>query len=105
MRTLDTPSIWAEGPFERVECDAHKLHARVVFLLPLRMIHGLWVIVLIEMASRVVFGYYLSLRRECSAEDVPRAVRYALTQWTPRDPQFRDAAYVPGAGLPSHRFP
>ncbi|MGU8077237.1 hypothetical protein [Burkholderia pyrrocinia] len=25
--------------------------------------------------------------------------------WTPRDLQFSDAAYVPGAGLPFHRFP
>ncbi|MGG5540773.1 hypothetical protein P4G95_26140 [Burkholderia vietnamiensis] len=100
------------APFERVECDAHKLDARMVVMLPSphggtepRMIHRLWVVVLVEVVSRAVLGYHLSLRRECSAEDVLRAMRCALTQWTPRDLQFSDAAYVPGAGLPSHRFP
>ncbi|KGC09589.1 hypothetical protein [Burkholderia gladioli] len=100
------------APFERVECDAHKLDARMVVLIPSphggtepRMIHRLWVVVLVEVVSRAVLGYHLSLRRECSAEDVLRAVRCALTQWTPRDLQFSDAAYVPGAGLPSHVLP
>ncbi|MEZ7522201.1 hypothetical protein [Burkholderia vietnamiensis] len=99
-------------PFERVECDAHKLDARMMVLVPSphggtepRLIHRLWVIVLIEVASRAVLGYHLSLRRECAAEDVLRAVRCALVPWTPRDLQFGDAAYVPGAGLPSYRLP
>jgi len=68
-----------------------------------RVIHRLWVVVLIEVASRAVLGYHLSLRRECSAEDVLRAVRRALTAWTPRELQFSGDAYVPGAGLPSYR--
>jgi len=100
------------APFERVECDAHKLDARMVVLVPSphggtepRMIHRLWVVVLVEVASRAVLGYHLSLRRECAAEDVLRAVRCALMPWMPRDLQFSDAAYVPGAGLPSYRFP
>ncbi|MGP8431830.1 helix-turn-helix domain-containing protein [Paraburkholderia fungorum] len=96
--------------FERVECDAHKLDARMVVLVPSphggtepRVIHRLWVVALIEVASRAVLGYHLSLRRECSAEDVLRAVRCALTEWTPRTLQFSGDAYVPGAGLPSYR--
>jgi hypothetical protein len=97
--------------FERVECDAHKLDARMVVLVPSphggaepRMIHRLWVVVLVEVASRAVVGYHLSLRRECGAEDVLRAVRCALMPWAPRDLQFSDEAYLPGAGLPSHRL-
>lgn len=70
-----------------------------------RTIHRLWVVVLVEVTSRAVLGYHLSLRRECAAEDVLRAVRCALMPWMPRDLQFSDAAYVPGAGLPSYRFP
>lgn len=100
------------APFERVECDAHKLDARMMVLVPSphggtepRMIHRLWVVVLIEVASRAVLGYHLSLRRECSAEDVLRAIRCALMPWTPRELQFSDEAYVPGAGLPSYRTP
>ncbi|WP_208459003.1 hypothetical protein [Caballeronia glathei] len=58
--------------------------------------------VLIELSSRAVLGYHLSLRRECGAEDVLRAARCALMPWTPRELQFSDEAYVPGAGLPSY---
>ena len=100
------------GLLERVECDAHKLDARMVVFVPSphggnepRVIHRLWVVVLIDVASRAILGYQLSLRRECSAEDVLRAIRCALTAWAPRTLQFDDQAYVPGAGLPSYRFP
>jgi len=95
--------------FERVECDAHKLDCRMVILVPSphggfehRKIHRLWVIVLIEVQSRAVIGYYLSMRKECSAEDVLRAIKRALTLWIPMEIQFSRSAYVPGAGLPSH---
>jgi len=96
--------------FERVECDAHKLDARMVVLVPSphggyepRVIHRLWVVVLIEVASRAILGYSLSLRRECNAEDVLRAIRCALTPWAPRDLQFSENAYAKGGGLPSYR--
>jgi len=96
--------------FQRVECDAHKLDARMVVHIPSphggyepRKIHRLWVIVILEVVSRAVLGYHLSLRRECGAEDVLRAIKRALTQWRPRDLQFSSNAYVPEAGLPSGR--
>jgi hypothetical protein len=70
-----------------------------------RMIHRLRVVVLIDVASHAVLRYHLSLRRECAAEDVLRAIRCALQPWAPRELQFGDAAYLPDAGLPAHRFP
>jgi hypothetical protein len=54
--------------FQRVECDAHKLDTRMVVLIPsphggyeTRTIRRVWVIVVIEVASRAVLGYHLSL--------------------------------------------
>lgn len=98
--------------FGRVECDAHKLDARMVVMVPSphggtepRKIHRLWVVVIMEVVSRVVLGYHLSLRRECSAEDVLRAVKHALSQWSLRDLQFSDNAYVDKAGFASCRSP
>jgi hypothetical protein len=63
------------------------------------------VIVIIEVASRAVLGYFLSLHRECGAEDVLRAIKCALSPWSPRKLQFSQHAYVPEAGLPSARHP
>lgn len=103
---VDRPALRVFG---RVECDAHKLDSRMIVLIPSphggfepRKIHRLWVIVLLEVESRAVIGYYLSLRKECSAEDVLRAIKKALTLWTPMEMQFSQSAYDPGAGLPSH---
>lgn len=71
--------------FDRVECDAHKLDARMVVRIPSphggfenRKINRIWIVVIIEVASRAILGYYLSMGRECSAEDVLRAVKRAL---------------------------
>lgn len=96
------------APFDRVECDAHKLDVRMVVAVPsphggheMRKIHRLWVIVLLDVASRAVLGYHLSLRRECGAEDVLRAIKRALSPWTPRKVHFSENAYADGAGLPS----
>lgn len=96
--------------FDRVECDAHKLDARMIVQIPSphggyveRVIHRLWVVVIIEVATRVVLGYRLSLRRECGAEDVLRAIKSALTRWQPRELQFSGHAYDEDAGVPSAR--
>ena len=94
--------------FQRVECDAHKLDSRMVVAIPsphggheARKIRRLWVIVIIEVESRAVLGYHLSLHPECSAEDVLRTVKRALTRWAPRELLWSGNAYVEGAGLPS----
>lgn len=96
------------APFDRVECDAHKLDVRMVVAVPsphggheLRKIHRLWVIVLLDVASRAVLGYHLSMRRECAAEDVLRAIKCSLSSWVPHKLHFSENAYVEGAGLPS----
>ncbi len=94
--------------FQRVECDAHKLDSRMVVLIPsphggyeVRKIRRLWVIVIIEVDSRAVLGYHLSLHIECNAEDVLRAVKRALTRWKPRELVWSENAYEEGASLPS----
>ncbi len=94
--------------FQRVECDAHKLDARMVVLVPSphgghepRKIHRIWVVVIIEVATRAVLGYHLSLRWECSAEDVLRAVKSALSRWDRREIHWSKETYVDSAALPS----
>jgi len=97
-----------QDPFERVEMDAHKLDGRFVVMMPQidggwspRLIHRLWVIVLLDVVSRAVIGYYLSLRIEVNKEDVIAAIKSALTRWTRREPTFSDHAYSDEAALPS----
>lgn len=95
--------------FGRVEMDAHKLDGRFCIMLPLpsgdysaKIVHRIWVIVLVEIVSRAVLGYHLSFRREVSKEDVLRAIKKALSRWYPRQLSFENA-YIEGAGFPSSR--
>ncbi|MGJ7497423.1 hypothetical protein ACSFA8_20440 [Variovorax sp. RT4R15] len=50
-----------------------------------------------------MLGYHLSLHRECTAEDVLKAVRNALSQWRRRELRFSGSAYAAEAGFPSSR--
>ncbi|SAJ97392.1 integrase catalytic region [Burkholderia multivorans] len=91
---------------QRVEMDAHKIDGRFCVLLPQigggfveKMVHRLWVIVLIEVVSRAIIGYYFSLRREVSTDDVLRAIKASLNLWTLRQVTFSEEIYLPGAGL------
>ncbi|OIQ79246.1 hypothetical protein GALL_390150 [mine drainage metagenome] len=98
--------------FQRVEMDAHKLDGRFCVMLPQpsggytpKIVHRLWVLVILEIVSRAVLGYYLSMRREVSKEDVLRAIKNALSVWHPRKLSFSDVAYREGSGFPSSISP
>ncbi len=102
---IDRP---VQNPFERVEMDAHKLDGRFVVMIPQagggwspRLVHRLWVIVLLDVASRAVIGYHLSLRVEVSKEDVMRAIKHALLPWSRKELTFGAEAYCADAALPS----
>ncbi|ARP86653.1 hypothetical protein [Bordetella genomosp. 9] len=91
---------------QRVEMDAHKLDGRFCVSIAdeaggykEKIVHRLWVIVLLEVVSRAVIGYYFSLRREVSVDDVLRAIKRALGRWPPRPVSYCKTAYLPGAGL------
>lgn len=94
--------------FQRVEMDSHKLDGRFCVLMPdgpdrwvPRIIHRLWVTVIVETYSRAVLGYYLSLGREVPKRDILRTIKRALTRWVPIPVTFGDTALAEGAGLPS----
>ena len=105
---VDRPQL---APFQRVEMDAHKLDCRLCIMIPQldggwvpKIIHRLWIIVVLEVRSRAVLGYYLSMRREVSKDDVLRALKSALTRWRLPQLQFSGEQLAPGAALPSsHR--
>jgi hypothetical protein len=94
--------------FQRVEMDAHKIDGRFCVMMPTldgdyhpKIIHRVWVIVIIEIVSRAVLGYFLSMAKEVSKDDVLRTVKNALTPWQRRNITFSDEAYIDGAAMPS----
>jgi hypothetical protein len=93
---------------QRVEMDAHKLDCRLCVMIPQsdgdwspKIVHRLWVIVIVHVASRAVLGYYLSLRREVDKNDVLATIKCALSRWLLPEMQFCQEELLPDAGLPS----
>lgn len=97
------------APFQRVEMDAHKLDCRVCIMVPQleggwapKIVHRVWVICVVEVVTRAVLGYYLSLRREVALEDVIRTLKCALSRWQLPEMVFATVQQLrPQAGLPS----
>ncbi|UCV05660.1 hypothetical protein [Dechloromonas denitrificans] len=108
LKSSDGVERPVEHLLQRVEMDAHKTDGRFCVLFPrgdgsyaAKIVHRLWVIVLLEVVSRAVLGYYLSFRYEVSKDDVLRAIKRALTKWQRRSIAFGDEAYYEEAALPS----
>ncbi|MBV1777457.1 hypothetical protein KSF73_17175 [Burkholderiaceae bacterium DAT-1] len=94
--------------FQRVEMDAHKIDGRFSVMIPQptggyvqKIVHRLWVVVILEVMSRAVLGYHLSMRKEVSKVDVLRALKMALTKYKRMPITFGENAYYPKANLPS----
>lgn len=95
-------------PFQRVECDAHRLDAIFCIFVPTPygdlvpvVVERPWVISIVEALTRAHLGYQLSLRSECDSNDVLLAMRNALCPWEPKRSKAFSIELLPNAGYPS----
>lgn len=112
LLTSDASTRPVHKAYQRVECDAHHIDAIFCILVPSifgelipKIIKRIWVIVVQEVMSRAVLGYYLSLREECSSDDVLEAIKRSLITWKPRKLLIPKMEYNDGAGFPSSNYP
>jgi transposase InsO family protein len=98
----------ATRPFERIQCDGHRIDMRCTILVPhthggfVRLVlQRLWLLLIIDVFTRAVLGYHISLNHEYNAEDVLICVKNAITPWKPRTLTIPGFQYAKGAGLPS----
>lgn len=80
------PERGADEAFDAVEFDAHKMDMRlkVVDVDPFGVercfeTERVWLLAIIDVATRCILGYTLCLQRECSRYDVVATLRHALT--------------------------
>lgn len=112
LRTSDGSDRPALSLMDRVECDAHHLDAVFCVMVPTsfgnfvpRILKRLWLIALIEVRSRAVLGYHLSLRKECNEEDLLTVIKNALERWQPRELTVPNQQYQDHSGFPSSLNP
>lgn len=94
---IPTTSSVIIRPFERVQFDGHRIDAifAIVYQTPegdeiVEVMDRIWLLVIIDVATRVVIGYHLSLNKEYSASDVLQCIRNAVI------PKKRVTLTIPG---------
>jgi len=99
-------------PFQVVEFDAHRLDIRlkVVVRDPLGFEHEfeierVWLLAIIDVCTRAVLGYHLSLGREYNRYDVIKTVERALEPHRAWQFTIPGLGYGPHGGFPSQRLP
>jgi len=97
-----------EGPYHRVQFDGHRMDVDLVVevedadgkLIPLPL-SRLWLLIVIDVASRAVLGYHISLEENYTTDDVLECIASTAVPWTPKELPNDRVAYSHGAGLPS----
>ncbi|WP_175907314.1 hypothetical protein [Burkholderia seminalis] len=102
----------ATYPFEVVEFDGHKLDVRLTLRIDdpfgfetLLVMHRIWILVLLDVASRAVIGYALAPGREYNRDDVAQALQAALMPHVAREPKIPALRVKRGGGFPSEIIP
>ncbi len=102
----------AQHVLDVVEFDGHRLDIRlkVVVRDPLGFeqefeIERVWLLVIIDVCTRAVLGYHVSLNREYSGYDVIRTIEAALEPHRKRDFSLSGVGYGPLGGFPSDKLP
>lgn len=102
----------ATRAWEVVEFDGHKLDLRITVRVmdplgfeTLLELTRIWILVLLDVASRAVIGYKLALSSEYNKDDVAGALQAALTPFRPRQYKLPNLKIRSGGGFPSEVLP
>lgn len=106
------PERGADLAFDTVEFDAHKMDVRlkVIDVDPLGIerifeIERVWLLAIIDVATRCILGYTLCLQRECSRYDVIATLRHALTPAEIPRITLPGLSLIPSGGLVTRAVP
>lgn len=102
----------ATRAFEVVEFDGHKIDLRVTVRVidpfgfeTLLELTRIWILVLLDVASRAVIGYKIAISKEYNKDDVAGALQAALTPFRPRKYKIPGLSIRAGGGYPSGVLP
>jgi len=106
------PAPPATRAYEAVEFDGHKIDLRITLrvsdpfgLETLVELHRIWILVLLDVATRAVIGYSLALGKEYDKDDVASALQAALVRHKPPKSVIPGLVVRDGGGYPSSVLP
>ncbi|MEK4439269.1 hypothetical protein [Paenibacillus sp. FSL K6-2862] len=99
-------------PFQKVQFDAHRIDGYFVVEIPTpdgdivtKVLERFWVLTIIDVATRNILGYHISLNHEYSASDFMQCVRNAVMPQKKIELTIPGLSYHPVGGFPSEKFP
>lgn len=99
-------------PYERVEFDGHKIDGifTITFETPegdliTEVLERIWILVIIDVATRSILGYHISLNKEYSSEDVLQCIRNAIVPKKVMQFNISGLKYPESYGYPSLAIP
>ncbi|MBB6021858.1 transposase InsO family protein [Paenibacillus sp. JGP012] len=99
-------------PFQKVQFDAHRIDGFFAVELTTpegdtvtKILRRFWILTIIDVATRNILGYSISLNQEYSASDVMHCARNAVLPHKQLELTIPGLAYHPVGGFPSEKFP
>jgi len=101
-------SLHPSRPYTCVQLDGHLIDLRMVVWVPTPdggeapvLMERIWLLVIMDEASRAILGYHLSFLRNYSNEDVLQCVMNSIVPWEPKELTIPKLEYGEGEGIPS----
>lgn len=99
-------------PLERVEFDGHRIDTSIsiIFKTPegdeiIEVMNRIWILSIVDVATRAILGYHLCLNKEYSSHDVLMCIRNAVFPWRKKSLTIVGLKYSEKANFPSNLIP
>lgn len=100
-------------PYERCEFDGHRIDVIATIEIPdptgreplLLPVERIWLLVVVDVASRAILGYHVSLERNYSSEDVLICLQNCVIPAPKRELTCPGLTYPEAAGFPGEQIP
>jgi putative transposase len=108
------PAFWpaALRPFMIVQFDGHKIDIRITLRIPdpfgmdtIYEIHRIWILVISDVQTKAILGYYLALGLEYNKDDFAEAIQAAIVPHRPIPLTIPDLKVRESGGFPTQLQP
>lgn len=99
-------------PYQRVQFDGHKIDAMftITFTTPegdtiTEVIERIWLLVIVDVATRAILGHHLCLNKEYNLDDVLHCIRNSIIPYEKIEFTIPGLSYHQAGGIPSAEIP